>query len=105
MGKTSIVRARVAPSLKLAAENVLAELGLSTSDAITLFLTQLAARRALPLTLSADGESRDARPVSGGQLLASGMAGIWDHYDLSDSVTVARALRDDAERARRRGAP
>ena len=106
MGRTAIVRARVSPTLKLAAENVLAELGLSTSDAITLFLTQLAARRKLPLTLSADGESRNAQPVSGATLLASGLAGAWEHHgNLGESVALARALRESAERARRHGAP
>ncbi len=38
MTKTETVRARIEPELKRDAEAVLSELGLSTSEAITLFL-------------------------------------------------------------------
>src|SRR2546425_10876729 len=48
MAKESLVRARVAAELKENAEKVLAQLGLSTSQAITLFLKQVELRRGLP---------------------------------------------------------
>ena len=48
MAKTTTVRARVEPELKETVESVLSRLGLSTSDAITLFLNQVALVGGLP---------------------------------------------------------
>ena len=48
MAKTETIRARVEPELKQQAEGVLRELGLSATEAITLFYTQVAMRRGLP---------------------------------------------------------
>lgn len=48
VAKDSVVRARVEPALKKNAERVLAQLGLSTSQAITLFLRQIELRKGLP---------------------------------------------------------
>jgi DNA-damage-inducible protein J len=44
----SVVRARIEPQLKKRATAVLAEMGLSVSDAIRLLLTRVAAEEALP---------------------------------------------------------
>lgn len=44
----SVVRARIEPALKTRATAVLAEMGLSVSDAIRLLLTRVAAEEALP---------------------------------------------------------
>lgn len=44
----SVVRARIEPALKKRATAVLAEMGLSVSDAIRLLLTRVAAEEALP---------------------------------------------------------
>ena len=51
MAKTETVRARIEPELKRDAETVLSELGLSTSEAITLFLRQVTLRRGLPFSV------------------------------------------------------
>ncbi len=51
MAKTETVRARVEPELKRDAQAVLSELGLSTSEAITLFLRQVTLRRGLPFAV------------------------------------------------------
>ena len=67
MTKTETVRARIEPDLKRDAETVLSKLGLSTSEAITLFLRQVILRRGLPFpvqipnqeTLKAIAEARD----------------------------------------------
>ena len=48
MARDTVVRARVASELKENAERVLGELGLSTSQAITLFLKQVELRQGLP---------------------------------------------------------
>lgn len=46
-----VVRARVSPQLKHNAERVLDELGMSMTEAIRLFLTQIALRQEFPLEL------------------------------------------------------
>ncbi len=67
MTKTETVRARIEPELKRDAEAVLSGLGLSTSEASTLFLRQVTLRRGLPFpvqipnqeTLKAIAEARN----------------------------------------------
>jgi DNA-damage-inducible protein J len=49
--KTSIVRARVTPNIKLGAQKVLCKLGLSVSDAINLLLIQIDMKKALPFAI------------------------------------------------------
>jgi DNA-damage-inducible protein J len=51
MAKETVVRARVEPKLKKDAERVLSQLGLSTSQAITLFLKQVELRQGLPFAV------------------------------------------------------
>ncbi len=48
MAKTEMIRARVEPELKHEAEELLRELGLSVTEAITLFYKQLTMHRGLP---------------------------------------------------------
>lgn len=48
MSKTQTIRARVRPELKRDAEAVLRKLGLTSSEAITLFLTQVKLNKGLP---------------------------------------------------------
>ena len=48
MAKTETIRARVEPELKYLAEEVFSELGLSPTEAITLFYTQVTLHRGLP---------------------------------------------------------
>jgi DNA-damage-inducible protein J len=48
MIKSAMVRARVEPKLKREAESLFERLGLSTTQAITLFYRQVALRRGLP---------------------------------------------------------
>jgi len=47
-GKTGMIRARVSPELKAQAEGILAEIGLSSSDAIRMFYKQVTLRQGLP---------------------------------------------------------
>lgn len=46
--KTDVINLRVEPGLKHSAESVLKRLGMTTSDAITLFMHQLVLREGLP---------------------------------------------------------
>jgi len=48
MSKTAVVRARVEPGLKEKAEKVFGKLGLSVTQAITLFYRQVELRKGLP---------------------------------------------------------
>ena len=51
MSKTAMIRARVEPELKDLAEEVLSELGLTPTTAITLFYSQIVAHRCFPYHL------------------------------------------------------
>ena len=46
--KTGMIRARVSPELKAQAEGILAEIGLSSSDAIRMFYKQVTLQKGLP---------------------------------------------------------
>ena len=48
MARTETIRARVEPELKSEAESILRELGLSSSEAVRLFLHQVISQRGLP---------------------------------------------------------
>jgi len=49
--KAEIVRALIAPEIKHNAEQVLASLGMSMSDAIRIFVSQVAIRQSFPIEL------------------------------------------------------
>jgi DNA-damage-inducible protein J len=53
------VRARVNRRLKTESEAVLNRLGLTTTEAIRIFLTQVTLKRALPFSLELPGESEN----------------------------------------------
>ena len=71
MAKTAMIRARVEPALKSEVERVFSELGLSTTEAITLFYRQVAIHRGLPFlvripnaaTVAAIADVRDGADV------------------------------------------
>jgi DNA-damage-inducible protein J len=48
MAKTAMIVARIEPDLKADAEKILKKLGLSTTEAINLFLSQIRLYRGLP---------------------------------------------------------
>ena len=52
MSKTTMITARVDPKLKRATEKVLKELGLTTSQAITLYFNQISLRKGLPFAIA-----------------------------------------------------
>ena len=54
--KGGVVRARIPDHLKVESEDILNDLGLSMSDAIRLFLTQIVNRKAFPLELLSPNE-------------------------------------------------
>jgi len=51
MAKTATVRARIEPDLKEEVEDIFHEIGLSTTDAITLFFKNVSMEKGLPFAL------------------------------------------------------
>lgn len=51
MSKTAFIRARVEPKLKVTAEHVLSELGITPTQAITMLYTRIAREHEWPLEL------------------------------------------------------
>jgi len=51
MTKSETIRARVEPTLKKGAEGIFKKLGLSSTEAITLFYSQVILRRGLPFNV------------------------------------------------------
>jgi DNA-damage-inducible protein J len=61
MGKTGYITARVEPKLKARAARVLATVGVTTTDAITMFLRQVVLRNGLPFDVRVpNAETRKA---------------------------------------------
>ena len=56
MAKTAVVRARIEPELKTDAEYILRELGLSPTEAVTLFYRQIKLMRGLPFEVKIPNE-------------------------------------------------
>lgn len=52
MSKTATIRARVEPDLKNTAEHIFSKLGLTTTQAITLFYKQVELRNGLPFEIT-----------------------------------------------------
>jgi DNA-damage-inducible protein J len=61
MGKTAYITARIEPKLKAQAGRVLAKVGVSTTDAITMFMRQVVLHEGLPFEVRVpNAESRRA---------------------------------------------
>jgi len=56
MGKTSTIRARIEPGLKAKAEQIFHQLGLTTTQAITLFYKQVELKKGLPFDIAIPNE-------------------------------------------------
>lgn len=56
MAKTAVISTRIDPELKRDAEQIFRELGLSTSQAITLFYKQVDLQRGLPFSVKIPNE-------------------------------------------------
>ena len=61
MGKTAYITARIEPKLKMQAARALAKVGVSTTDAITMFMRQVVLHEGLPFDVRVpNAESRRA---------------------------------------------
>ena len=83
MAKTGYITARVEPKLKARAARVLAKVGVSTTDAITMFLTQVVLRGGLPFDATApNAETRAAiaeLEAGGGERFEGKTSDFFDH--------------------------
>ena len=72
MGKSAYITARIEPKLKAQASRVLAKVGVSTTDAITMFLRQVVLHDGLPFDVRVpNSETRKAieeLEAGGGQI-------------------------------------
>lgn len=57
MSRTATVRARLEPDLKADVEKLLHQLGISTTEAITMFYSQIRLRRGLPFPVEIPNET------------------------------------------------
>ena len=85
MSKTTMITARVDPKLKREAEKVLRNLGLTTTQAITLFFNQISLRKGLPFAVSLPNTET-------AQAIDEALAGV----DLHTAESV-QALMDELE--------
>ena len=71
MRKSAMIRARVEPELKSEVEKIFKELGLTTTEAITLFYHQVRARKGIPFEISIPNETtlETARKTNAGKEL------------------------------------
>lgn len=56
MAKTAVVRARIEPELKADAETILRKLGLTPTEAVTIFYNQVKLRQGLPFDVRIPNE-------------------------------------------------
>ena len=64
MAKTAVVHTRVEPELKEQAENVFRHLGITTSDAVNMLLSQVVLRRGLPFEVAMPERAADEEIAS-----------------------------------------
>jgi DNA-damage-inducible protein J len=57
MNRTTTVRARIEPNLKADVEKLLSSLGVTTTEAITMFYSQIRLRRGLPFPVEIPNET------------------------------------------------
>lgn len=74
--KDAVVRARVASDLKEEAEEVFEELGLTTTEAIRMFLAQVRLRRGMPFAITLNIDNDDL--LLGGAMRQSALDSVYD---------------------------
>jgi DNA-damage-inducible protein J len=86
MSKSSVVKARIEPELKVEGEAILKSLGLNTTTAITIFFTQLVNSRSFPLelkvpndeTIAAFEEAKNPENLTSYKNVKEAFADVWD---------------------------
>jgi DNA-damage-inducible protein J len=86
MAATAFVRVRIDENLKDEAASVLAELGLTVSDATRMMLTRIAKDRALPLELKVPNAETRAAMIEARKMAEVRRARYRDAQDLFDAL-------------------
>lgn len=84
MSKTKMITARVDPKLKRETEKILRDLGLTTTQAITLFFNQINLRKALPFAVAIPNTET-------AQAIENALAGV-DLYEAENVDTLFDTL-------------
>ena len=91
MTKTAYIAARIEPKLKKSAEGVLSKLGVTTTEAITIFMQQVVLRKGLPFDVRIPNtETRAA--------FAEIEGGGGERFEGSTKDMFARILKPGAKR-------
>lgn len=90
MAKTAYLNTRIDPSLKRRAERVFAGIGVSASQAITMFYQQVVHQRGLPFDVSIPNATtvaalREAE-MGGGEIVAGSTESIFDDIRAKDKT-------------------
>ncbi len=84
--KAEIVRARISPEIKFSAEQVLNSLGMSMSDAIRIFLNQVATRQEFPLELKVPNADTLAAMAEANEIATKSAARFNNFNELIDDL-------------------
>ena len=77
MSATAVLRTRIDPRRKARVEKILAQLGLTSTQAVNLFFAQIERRRAIPFPLTLEDDSDIAPPIAQ-------VAKVWGDLDQTD---------------------
>ena len=104
MAKTAMIRARVEPKLKDLAEEVLSQIGLTPTTAITMFYRQIAIQRCLPIDLFApNAETRRAineARTGRGLIKADSIEHLFELLDAPEPRKKKKTIRRRAKASR-----
>jgi addiction module RelB/DinJ family antitoxin len=75
MRRAAFITLRIEPTIKREAARVLAKLGLSTSEAITVFLSQVALHKGLPFKLTHERSNHHGKTTPGNRNRTAGRRG------------------------------
>jgi DNA-damage-inducible protein J len=82
LGKTAYITARIEPKLKAKAGRVLAKVGVSTTDAITMFMQQVVLHEGLPFEVRIPSaqtrEAIDELEAGGGEVFRGSSGDLFD---------------------------
>ncbi len=97
MPKTAVITTRIDPELKKEAEQVITQIGLTMSQAVTLYLRQIVNRRSIPFELRADKPENDAQFLKSlAGIVNSGYSDTSEHADeLVSEAIVQQYLREE----------
>lgn len=83
MAETAILRARIDPRRKTAAEAVLKKLGVTPTQAINMLYAQIVRRKAIPFPVSIDDDTDILPPLAH-------VAEVWGRLDDDDYSQLAK---------------